>query len=186
MRTLSTTITAAFLLLAGCASADQAPPTEEPADEAAAPADDAAAEAADAEAPAGDTIAALASSREDLSTLVTALDAAGLVETMNGEGPFTVFAPTNDAFAALPEGALDSLLADKDALTGVLTYHVVSGAVMSEAVVGMSSADTLAGAAVAVDASDGVKVGGATVIEADIKASNGVIHIIDAVMMPPG
>ena len=188
MRTTSFTI-AAVLLLAGCSNADNAPPSENPGEQpAAAPAEETPAEeempAAD-EPATGTTIADLASSREDLSTLVTALSAAGLVETMSGEGPFTVFAPTNAAFDALPEGTLDALLADPEALGNVLKYHVVSGAVTSDQVVALTSADTLAGKPVAVDASEGVKVGGATVVEADIQASNGVIHVIDAVMLPP-
>ena len=120
-------------------------------------------------------------------TLVTALKAAGLVETLKGEGPFTVFAPTDEAFAKLPEGQLEALLADKNALTAVLTYHVVPGQTMSSDLIGkrMVSAKTVQGQAVKIDARTGVKVNNATVVKADIVGSNGVIHVIDTVILPP-
>ncbi len=118
-------------------------------------------------------------------TLVTAVEAAGLVATLEGPGPFTVFAPTDEAFAKLPPGTLEALLADKAKLTAVLTYHVVAGDVSSSAVAGMKSATTVQGSAVAIDASAGVKINDATVIKADIKATNGVIHVIDTVLLPP-
>ncbi len=118
-------------------------------------------------------------------TLLTAVEAAGLVETLSGPGPFTVFAPTDEAFAKIPAKDLQALLADKAALTAVLTYHVVPGAVMAKDVAGLTSAKTVQGADVAIDTSNGVKVGGATVVKADIAASNGVIHVIDTVIMPP-
>lgn len=120
------------------------------------------------------------------TTLATALEAAGLVATLQGEGPFTVFAPTDAAFAKLPAGTLDALLADKEALTRVLTYHVVSGKVMASQVVDLSSAGTVAGIDAPIEVKWGdVYVGGAKVTTADVQASNGVIHIIDSVMLPP-
>jgi uncharacterized surface protein with fasciclin (FAS1) repeats len=118
-------------------------------------------------------------------TLATALEAAGLIEALKGEGPFTVFAPTDDAFAKLPEGTVESLLKDKDALTAVLTYHVVPGKVKAKKVVKLDSAKTLQGQSVHIDATDGVKINGARVIQADVSASNGVIHVIDTVLLPP-
>jgi uncharacterized surface protein with fasciclin (FAS1) repeats len=119
------------------------------------------------------------------TTLVTALKAAGLVETLSGEGPFTVFAPTDEAFAQIPEDKLNALLADKEALTALLTYHVVAGAVMAEDVVKLSSAETVNGQSVDIEVVDGkVMVDGAEVITADIKTSNGVIHVINKVIMP--
>ena len=133
------------------------------------------------------TIAEIAAGDENFSTLVTALDAAGLVETLAGEGEYTVFAPTNDAFAALPEGLLDALLADPSGqLTDILLYHVVEGAVPAETVVTLTSAMTLFGEEVTISI-----VGGtvflndvAQVIITDIMASNGIIHVIDSVLVP--
>ncbi len=119
-------------------------------------------------------------------TLASALTAAGLVDTLKGEGPFTVFAPTDDAFAALPEGTLEDLLKpeNKEKLTGILTYHVVPGKVMA-ADVKPGSVKTVNGAEFTVTVEDGkVKVDNATVTATDIAASNGVIHVIDAVIMP--
>jgi uncharacterized surface protein with fasciclin (FAS1) repeats len=118
------------------------------------------------------------------TTLVTALKEAGLVETLKGEGPFTVFAPTDDAFAKIPEADLKALLADKDKLTQVLTYHVVPGKVTAADVVKLKSAKTVQGQSITIDTSDGVKVDGANVIKTDVMASNGVIHVIDAVLLP--
>lgn len=121
-------------------------------------------------------------------TLVAAVQAAGLVDTLKGEGPFTVFAPTDAAFAALPEGTVASLLEpqNKAKLVQILTYHVVPGKVMSGDLAGKAlDADTAAGVKLAVDATgDGVKVGGGQVIAADIETSNGVIHVIDTVLLP--
>lgn len=130
-----------------------------------------------------DTAAAAGS----FTTLVAAVEAAGLVDTLKGEGPFTVFAPTDEAFAALPDGTVDSLLQpeNRDQLVAVLTYHVVPGAVMSSDIAGQQlEVATVNGAEVAIDATDGVTVDGATVITPDIVASNGVIHVIDAVILP--
>ncbi len=120
----------------------------------------------------------------DFKTLAQALQAAGLVETLKGKGPFTVFAPTDAAFAKLPAGALDALLKDKAKLTAVLTYHVVPGKVMAADVVKLKEAKTVQGQSLRIDASSGVKVDGATVVKADVPASNGVIHVIDTVLMP--
>jgi len=119
------------------------------------------------------------------TTLVAAIDAAGLQKTLSEDGDFTVFAPTNEAFAALPEGALKGLLADREALERVLLYHVVSGKVMAKDAVKLSHATMLDGSEAVIDAKDGVRIAGAKVIKTDIMASNGVIHVIDAVMLPP-
>ena len=124
----------------------------------------------------------------DFNTLVAAVQAAGLVETLKGEGPFTVFAPTDDAFAALPEGTVQSLLQpeNRDQLVAILTYHVVPGTVMSSDAVGQAvELETVEGGTVAVDGTGGgVTVDGANVVAADIEADNGVIHVIDQVIMP--
>lgn len=120
-------------------------------------------------------------------TLVAAVQAAGLVDTLKGEGPFTVFAPTDDAFAKLPAGALDRLLepANKEQLQSILTYHVVAGQVMSADLLGKTTdAATVNGQSVSIDALDGVKVNNAKVVSADIEAGNGVIHVIDTVLLP--
>jgi transforming growth factor-beta-induced protein len=138
-----------------------------------------------ADEPQSNTIVDIAVGDEQFSTLVTALTEADLVDTLAGDGPFTVFAPTNDAFAALPEGALDALLADKEALTNVLTYHVAAGTNDAAAVVGLTSLEMLNGdsADVVVDG-DTVTIAGATIVVTDIQADNGIIHVIDAVMLP--
>ena len=119
------------------------------------------------------------------NTLVAAVTAAGLVDTLKGEGPFTVFAPTDDAFAALPEGTVDALLNDIPTLTSILTYHVVAGKVMSTDLSDGMTAGTVNGADITISTMDGVQVNGATVTAADIETSNGVIHVIDAVILPP-
>ena len=121
------------------------------------------------------------------STLVAAVQAAGLVDTLKGEGPFTVFAPTDAAFAALPEGTVENLLKpeNKDQLVAVLTYHVVAGKVMSADIAGKTmEVDSLQGSAISVNAMNGVMVYNANVITADIETDNGVIHVIDAVILP--
>jgi len=130
------------------------------------------------------TIVEIASSAGSFETLVTALKAAGLVDALSGEGPFTVFAPTDEAFAKLPAGTLESLLADKEKLTAVLTYHVVAGKVTAKDVMGMTSATTAEGQKLTFDTSNGVMVNDAKVVKADIMASNGVIHVIDTVLIP--
>ena len=119
------------------------------------------------------------------STLLAAAEAAGLVDTLKGDGPFTVFAPTDDAFAALPAGTVEGLLADPAALAGILTYHVVPGKVMSTDLSDDMMAATVNGADIMIDLDSGVMVNDATVIAADIEASNGVIHVIDSVILPP-
>lgn len=130
-------------------------------------------------------IVAVASSAGDFNTLVAAVKAAGLVETLQSDGPFTVFAPTDEAFAAIPEADLNALLADKEALTAVLTYHVVPGKVMASDVVALKSAETVNGQSIDIKVWDGkVSVDGANVTATDIEASNGVIHVIDAVILP--
>ena len=132
------------------------------------------------------TIVDVASSNPDFSTLVAAVAAADLVETLSSEGPFTVFAPTNEAFAALPAGVLDALLLpeNKAILAQILTYHVVSGKVMAADVTDGDVA-TVEGQTVKLGTAGGVTVNGATVISADVAASNGVIHAIDQVILPP-
>ncbi len=131
------------------------------------------------------TIVDIAVGDDRFSTLVTAVQTAGLVETLSSEGPFTLFAPTNDAFAALPEGTVEALLQDRDALTQVLTYHVVAGAVSANQVTGLSNAETIQGQPVVVGSSGGVSINDANVIETDIRGSNGIIHVIDSVLIPP-
>ena len=133
------------------------------------------------------TIVDVAASNADFETLVAAVKAAGLVETLSGEGPFTVFAPTDDAFAKLPAGTLENLLKpeNKDQLVAILTYHVVAGKVTAADVVKLDTATTVNGAAADVTVSGStVKIDEATVTATDIKASNGIIHVIDTVILP--
>ena len=121
------------------------------------------------------------------TTLVAAVQAAGLVETLKGEGPYTVFAPTNEAFAALPEGTVENLLKpeNKDQLVAVLTYHVVPGKIMASDVAGKAmEVASVQGSELSVDATNGVTVDNANVVAADIETSNGVIHVIDKVVLP--
>lgn len=118
------------------------------------------------------------------NTLVAAVKAAGLVDTLKGAGPFTVFAPTDEAFSKLPEGTVDALLKDIPKLKNILTYHVVSGKVLAADVVKLKSATTVQGSDVKIDASNGVKINDATVATPDVAADNGVIHIIDTVLIP--
>lgn len=128
-----------------------------------------------------------AAANKDFSTLVTAIKAAGLVETLKGKGPFTVFAPTNEAFAKLPAGTLDDLLKpeNKDKLVSILTYHVIPGKITSADIAGKTlNAKTVQGGELAIDATSGVKVDNATVVTPDVMASNGIIHAIDMVLMP--
>lgn len=129
----------------------------------------------------------VASSAGQFDTLVAAVGAAGLADTLSGDGPFTVFAPTDDAFAALPAGTVDTLLRpeNRDQLVSILTYHVVPGTVMAGDLAGTNQdVATVQGSTIHVDGRDGVKVNGATVVQADIAASNGVIHVIDEVLLP--
>lgn len=130
-----------------------------------------------------------AAANDDFSTLVTAVQEAGLVEALKGEGPFTVFAPTNEAFAALPDGTLDTLLMEENVeqLQGILKLHVVAGKIKAGDIAeGTTEVETLAGDTITVtkDAHGAVTVGGANVVTADVKASNGVIHVIDSVILP--
>ena len=119
------------------------------------------------------------------NTLAKAIETAGLTETLKGKGPFTVFAPTDEAFAKLPKGTVDALLKDKAKLATILSYHVVPGNVSSRDVAGMSSAKTVNGQQIAINAKGNkVMIDKATVVQADIAASNGVIHVIDQVLMP--
>ena len=137
---------------------------------------------------AADDIVDTAVKAGSFTTLVTALKAAGLVETLKGPGPFTVFAPTDDAFAKLPKGTVEDLLKpeNKAKLSSILTYHVVSGKVMSKDIAGKTmKSKTVQGAEISIDATKDVMVDKAKVVKADIEASNGVIHVIDAVIMPP-
>ena len=129
----------------------------------------------------------IAASNDQFSTLVAAVTAAGLVDTLKGDGPFTVFAPTNDAFAALPAGTVEDLLKpeNKDKLIAILTYHVVPGAVTSDQLAGQRmDVATVQGQTVHIDGRNGVKVNKSRVTTADIIASNGVIHVIDRVLLP--
>jgi uncharacterized surface protein with fasciclin (FAS1) repeats len=179
-RTIAVAI-AATLTLSACGSADEPVAPEAPAE-------------APVEAPAEDeatedelgTIVDIAVSTEGFATLVAAVQAAGLVETLQGDGPFTVFAPTDAAFAALPEGLLEKLLLPEnlDVLVSILTYHVVSGTVLA-ADVTAGEVTTVQGEAITVATDGGVTVNGANVIAVDVLASNGVIHVIDAVILPP-
>ncbi len=118
------------------------------------------------------------------TTLVTAVQAAGLVDTLKSDGPFTVFAPSDEAFAKLPEGTIESLLKDTDKLAQILTFHVVAGKKKATDVVGANSLTTVQGQDLAIDTTDGVTVGGAKVLTTDILTTNGVIHVIDTVLIP--
>ncbi|MDD1759257.1 MAG: fasciclin domain-containing protein [Methanothrix sp.] len=118
------------------------------------------------------------------NTLVSALEAAGLVDTLKGEGPFTVFAPTDEAFAKIPEDQIQALLANKTQLTEVLTYHVVAGSVMSTDLEDGMQVETLQGGNLSINTTEGVMVNDAKVVQADIECTNGVIHAIDTVLMP--
>ena len=176
------------LALAGCsntsATSDAASATTAASSEATAPSE---APMASSEAPmAAGSIVDIASTTKDFSTLAAAVKAAGLVDTLKGTGPFTVFAPTDAAFAALPAGVLDALLLpeNKDALAKILTYHVVPGEVMSGDIVDGDVA-TVEGQKITLSTANGVTVNDAKVIQADVMASNGVIHAIDVVLLPP-
>jgi transforming growth factor-beta-induced protein len=171
-RTLLLTLTTLAIVIAACSPA--ASPTPEPATP------------EPTTAAMGD-IVEVATEAGSFTTLLAAATAAGLVDTLKGEGPYTVFAPTDEAFAALPEGTLDGLLADPEALADILLYHVVAGKVTSDQVVGLTSADSVQGSPIAISVSDGTVMlnDSATVVTTDIETSNGVIHVIDAVILPP-
>ena len=158
------------VVLAACAPTATTVPTEEPTEE---------------PTPEPQSIVDIAVADGRFETLVAAVGAAGLAETLSNEGPFTVFAPTDEAFAKLPEGTVDALLADIPALTDILLYHVVEGAVLAEDVVSLEEAQTLLGENVSIRVEDGmVYINDAQVILTDIIAENGVIHVIDTVLLP--
>ncbi len=121
----------------------------------------------------------------NFTTLAAAVEAAGLTETLSGEGPFTVFAPTDEAFAALPEGTLDELLANPEQLASILTYHVVSGEMTSDQLTEGQEVTTVNGAPATITLEGGPAINGAAISTPDIQATNGVIHVIDAVILPP-
>ncbi len=173
-------IAVAAVLLSACGSSSSGDTST-----AAAPSPSAIAETTTAAPAAAGTIVDVASANPDFSTLVTAVKAAGLVDTLSGTGPFTVFAPTNEAFAALPKGLLDKLLlpANKEALTKILTYHVLGSKVMA-ADVSAGKVKTVEGSELTISTSGGVTVDKATVTATDVAASNGVIHVIDKVLVP--
>lgn len=132
-----------------------------------------------------ETVVDILTGRDDTSTLVTAVVAAGLVETLDGDGPFTVFAPNNAAFAALPAGTVEALLADPAALTNILTFHVVAGDLKAADVVAVDQLTSVQGSPLDITVTDaGVMIENANIIEVDLGADNGTVHIIDAVMLP--
>lgn len=134
------------------------------------------------------TVVDIAASNSNFSTLVAAVEAAGLLPVLTGPGPFTVFAPTNEAFAKLPPGTVERLLRPENRaeLVAILTYHVVPGRVTSDQLAGRTlRAETVQGARIAVDGRTGVRINGSTVIQADLQARNGVVHVIDTVLLPP-
>jgi transforming growth factor-beta-induced protein len=164
-------------MIGGCVCSKEAAPPAEPGDTT----------AAKPVAAVSKDIVDTAVEAGSFETLATALTAAGLVDTLKGEGPFTVFAPTDEAFAELPAGTLDDLLKpeNKATLSAILTYHVVPGKVMAKDVVSLSSAKTVNGKELRIATTNGkVMVDNATVIQTDIECSNGVIHVIDSVMLP--
>lgn len=171
------------LAFAACVPMATPEPTAVPTEE---PTEEPVVEPTEEPIPEPQTIVDIAVADGRFTTLVAALQAAELVETLQGDGPFTVFAPTDDAFAKLPEGTLEALLADIPALTDILLYHVVSGKVMAADVVQLSLADTVAGIPVQIKVMDGnVYINNAMVVITDIEASNGVIHVLDTVILPP-
>ena len=191
LQRMAVAMAAGVLVLAACGddgddSSASDTEAEAAAADTAADAGDAEAETADSAADATGTIVEVAVAADDFNTLVAAVEAAGLAETLSGEGPFTVFAPTDEAFAALPEGTVDALLLpeNQDALVEVLTYHVVPGQVLAEDVEA-GEVETVQGEAITITVDDGVMVNEASVIATDVLASNGVIHVIDAVILPP-
>jgi uncharacterized surface protein with fasciclin (FAS1) repeats len=195
-KTLILALLGAAVVVSACSSGSTA--TTAPATATTAPATSAPAESmapaqsmAASEAPMASTglkdIVDTATAAGSFKTLLTAATTAGLVDTLKGPGPFTVFAPTDDAFKKLPAGTLDGLLKDPEALKKILLYHVVSGKVTSDQVVKLTSADTVAGPAIKITVKDGSVYLNDTVkvVTTDIEASNGVIHVIDGVLLPP-
>ena len=176
-KTLIALVAVSALFLSGCAATAEESTSEPSASE----------EVTDVMPATVGDIVAVASDNPDFSTLVAAISAADLVSTLQGTGPFTVFAPTNEAFAALPAGVLDALLLPEnvDVLTQILTYHVVSGAVLAADVVD-GNVMTVEGADLVLSTTGGVSVNSVPVATADVMASNGVIHVIGTVLLPPG
>jgi uncharacterized surface protein with fasciclin (FAS1) repeats len=176
---------AALLVLTGCSNESD---NDEAATETTSASPSPSESESESEAPAEEpgTIVEVAAGNPDFETLVAAVTAADLAETLSGDGPFTVFAPTDDAFEALPDGLLDALLLpeNKEALTSILTYHVLPAEVMAADVTAGEVA-TVEGSMIDITTDDGVMVNDATVITTDVEASNGVIHAIDAVLVPP-
>ena len=188
-RTIALLVPALAVAIAACSSAasPSAAPTTAPA---ATPAPTTAAPSTAPSASAAamtKDIVETATEAGSFKTLLTAVKAAGLVETLQGKGPFTVFAPTDAAFAALPAGTLEGLLKDPAALKKILLYHVVSGAVTADKVVGLTSATPVEGSPIAISVKDGTVYlnDSAKVVTPDVMASNGVIHVIDKVILPP-
>jgi len=183
-KTLLAGIAIAALTISGCAATEEAPEVvEETVVE-----EEPTVTEPEAEVEGPGDIVEVAVANGSFETLAAALTAAGLVETLQGEGPFTVFAPTDEAFAALPEGLLEALLLEenRDVLVQILTYHVVAGKVMA-ADVTTGDVPSVEGSNIAIDTANGVVLNGsATVVTADVEASNGVIHVIDAVILPEG
>ena len=189
-KSLMAALAAATLVLSGCAAADEevAPEMEETVEETVEETEAVEEEVEPAPEPEAGDIVAVASEAGSFTTLVAAIEAAGLVETLQGEGPFTVFAPTDEAFAALPEGVLDALLLEEnlEVLQQILTYHVVAGEVLA-ADVTTGDVATVEGSTIAIEVGDQVTLNGtATVVTTDVEASNGVIHVIDQVILPEG
>ncbi len=187
-RSIALLVPALAIAIAACSSAaspSAAPttaPTATPAPTAAAPST-----APSVSAAMTKDIVQTATEAGSFKTLLAAVEAAGLVETLQGEGPYTVFAPTDAAFAALPAGTLDGLLKDPAALKKILLYHVVSGSVTADKVVGLTSATSVEGSPIAISVKDGTVYlnDSAKVVTPDVMASNGVIHVIDKVLLPP-
>ena len=185
-RTLLLSVAAFALVVSACSAASATPAPATPAPATPAPATAAPATAAPSAAAMGD-IVDTAAGAGTFKTLLAAATAAGLVDTLKGAGPFTVFAPTDEAFAKLPAGTVEALLKDPEALKQILLYHVVSGKVMADKVVGMTSADSVAGPAIKISVKHGTVYlnDSAKVVTTDIGTSNGVIHVIDSVILPP-
>ncbi|HTR50688.1 MAG TPA: fasciclin domain-containing protein [Kofleriaceae bacterium] len=192
-RTLTALLALGFAPI-GCAkkTQDQPPAASKPAEGSAAPSASApaanptpAAEPAKPDPAAAKNVLDTAKQAGTFTTFLKAVDAAGLTDKLSGGGPFTVFAPTDDAFAKLPPKDLDALLADKAKLSALLEYHVVAGAVSSKDLAAAKTEKSVAGADLAIDAASGLKIAGATVVKPDLVASNGVIHAIDTVLTPP-
>ncbi len=189
-RSIALLVPALAIAIAACstASSPSAAPTSAPTSSPAATPAASATDAPSASAAAmTKDIVQTATEAGSFKTLLTAVEAAGLVETLQGEGPFTVFAPTDAAFAALPAGTLDGLLKDPAALEKVLLYHVVSGSVTSDKVIGLTSATSVEGSDIAIAVKDGTVYlnDSAKVVTPDVMTSNGVIHVIDMVLLPP-